>query len=60
MTGEEKEFEEFRQEFIRVARPLIKFMAEKCHPHMTAVVDSTDAELVEGFASYNTDEFLVD
>lgn len=33
------------------ARPLIKFMANNHHPHMKAIVTSTDIELVEGHSA---------
>jgi len=35
-------------EFTAAARPLMKFLAETLHPHHTAIVTGTDAELLEG------------
>lgn len=35
-------------EFEAAARPLMKYLAENHHPHHTAIVDSTRAELFEG------------
>jgi len=35
-------------EFEEVARQLMKHMAEKYHPHHSAIVTSTNAELLEG------------
>lgn len=32
------------------AGPLMKWLATNCHPHVTCIVDSTRAELVEGLA----------
>ena len=37
--------------FIEAARPLIKWLAENVHPHHTAIVTATNAELLEGQAS---------
>ena len=36
------------KEFEKAARPLVKYLSDKHHPHNTAVVTSTGAELVEG------------
>jgi len=41
-------------------KPLMKWLAENCHPHTKAIVESNLSELVEGVKSFNTDEFLVD
>ena len=35
-------------EFEEVARELMKFVAERHHPHCSVILTSTDAELVEG------------
>lgn len=37
-----------QSEFEEVARELMKFLAERHHPHCTVILTSTDAELVEG------------
>ncbi len=34
--------------FLNAALPLIRYMAEHIHPHHTAIVTSTGAELLEG------------
>lgn len=52
--------EEKRKEFEEIAKPLIKWLNDNCHPHCSVLVDSTSAELVEGVACINTDEFLRD
>lgn len=39
-----------RKEFEKAATPLIKWMRENGHPHMTCIVTSVAAELVEGIA----------
>jgi len=37
-----------KAEFEEVAREMMRYLAEKHHPHTTAIISSTDAELVEG------------
>lgn len=37
--------------FTKAAMPLIKYLAENRHPHCTAVVTSTGAELMEGLCT---------
>ncbi|HBC7422537.1 TPA: hypothetical protein KEY88_005310 [Serratia marcescens] len=46
--------------FDEAAKPLIKWLAENVHPHHTAVVTSTSAELLEGKCSLSTTEYLRD
>jgi predicted ATP-binding protein involved in virulence len=41
---QDKTFSELRE----AALPLIKYLSEKHHPHVTAIVTSTSVELVEG------------
>ena len=43
--------EQQRKEFEALARPLIKFLCENCHPHVTAIITPTNAELLEGVCS---------
>ena len=43
-----------------VSEPLIKWINDNGHPHMSAIVTSTDCELVEGIAAYRTYEFVKD
>ncbi len=38
-------------EFEAAARPLIKYLAENHHPHVTAIITSTSGELIEGLTS---------
>lgn len=33
-----------------VAKPLMRWLNDNCHPHITAIVDSSRAEIVEGLA----------
>lgn len=39
------------QEPNNAALPLMKWLAENCHPHCTAIVDSEQCEVMEGLAS---------
>ena len=42
---------EKQDEFIMLCRPLLKFLCENCHPHVTVIVTPTDAQLMEGICS---------
>lgn len=46
--------------FEEAVKPLMKWLCENCHPHTTAIVDGTLAELFEGVENVKTNEFLVD
>ena len=37
--------------FTEAARPLIKYLNDNHHPHVTAIITSTSAELLEGMMS---------
>ena len=41
-------------EFEALARPLIKFLCENFHPHVTVIVTPTNAEFLEGSGSTGT------
>lgn len=45
---------------LEAAKPLIKYLAENYHPHIKAIVTSTEVEILEGLAINGTEEFLVD
>lgn len=47
-------------ELLEAAKPLIKYLAENHHPHVTAIVTATEVQLVEELATRYTEEFLVD
>lgn len=52
--GNEKLFEE-------LARPLIKYLCENYHPHVTIIITPTSAELLEGLKSIgNVDDYIRD
>ena len=38
-------------EFRKAAEPLIKYLCENYHPHVTAIVTGTSVELFEGLIS---------
>ena len=44
----EKEVRERGESFKQAALPLIKWLCENMHPHVTAIVTPTSAELTEG------------
>lgn len=46
--------------FEEAVKPLMKWLCENTHPHTTAIVTATVAELVEGVKVVSTDEFLID
>lgn len=49
-----------RKEFERIARLLIEFINDNCHPHVVVVVDNMSAELSEGVCAFSTDDYLKD
>lgn len=65
--GEEKmneptnNFDKPSQEKLEAAaKPLIKYLSENYHPHVTCIVDATHAEVLEGLMIVNTKEYLRD
>lgn len=46
--------------FEEAARPLMKWMAENLHPHHTAIVDQSSAELSSGLQYMTTPEYIRD
>ena len=46
-TESKKELSEFE----KVVRPLIKYLCENHHPHVSVIVTPTNAELLEGVES---------
>lgn len=48
------------REMLEAAKPLMKWMSENVHPHVTAHVSSWTLLLVEGIATGQTEEFLKD
>lgn len=49
------------EELKEAAKPLIKYLCENYHPHVTAIVTPTSIEVMEGVqAASNITEFIVD
>ena len=48
------------EEFEKVARPLIKFLCEEFHPHVTAIVEGTSAEILESSARVVVADYVKD
>ena len=51
---------EQREEFEKVARPMMKYLGENHHPHVTVVIDYGKAEILERSASIVTDDYVPD
>jgi len=51
---------EKQKEFTEAARPLIKWLNENCHPHVTAVITTDRAELSEGVYSVPIKDYIKD
>jgi len=49
-----------RKEFEIVVRPLIKWLNDNCHPHVSVIADCSHAELLEGVNSFVTEDYLRD
>lgn len=49
-----------QEEFEDLVRPVIKFLNERGHPHMTVVITQTDAELLEGIKKVSTKDYIKD
>ncbi|WP_156730691.1 hypothetical protein [Morganella psychrotolerans] len=47
-------------EFEELIKPVMKYLAEKHHPHTSITVTSDRAELLESVAGFGTDEYLKD
>ena len=52
--------EEQHSQLEKVVRPVIEWLGENCNPHTSIIVDTTNAELVEGIASVGTKVSRVD
>lgn len=49
-----------QEEFDALAKPLIKFINDNYHPHVSMIIDGTHAEVLEGVMVVSTDEFVKD
>jgi hypothetical protein len=52
--------EEQRKQLLESSKPLMEFLANNFHPHVTANVTLTSVELVEGLTNVTTDQFILD
>ena len=50
--------EEQQDAMLEAAKPLMRWLAENCHPHCQCVVCAVSAELTEGVARVVTYEFI--
>ena len=48
------------KEFEIVSRPLMKFLSENFHPHVTVIVDYSRSEILEGSVSFVTEDYVLD
>jgi len=51
---------EQRKSYEEVVRPLIKWLNNNCHSHVTVIVDCSNAELSEGINSFRTEDYWKD
>ena len=50
--------DEQREKFSELAKPMMEFLAQNCHPHTSVSIDSDKAELKEGVAAVVSDRFM--
>jgi len=48
------------KEFEELVEPIIKYLNDNFHPHVTVIINPIGAELVEGIATHHTEKFLKD
>ena len=53
MDQEYQEYKERREEFIELVKPLMEFLRENFHPHVSIIVTPLDAEVVIGEIAYS-------
>lgn len=52
--------EQQRKEMFELAKPLIKWLNDHCHPHCNIVIENDSVELNEGQCAFVTQEFVRD
>ena len=52
--------EEERKEFEQAVRPLMKWLSNNCHPHVSVVVDYAGAKLKEDVRTFVTEDYVKD
>lgn len=50
--------EKQHEEFEKIVRPVMKWLAENQHHHTHIIITSTDAELSEGIMCVSTSEYI--
>lgn len=48
------------KEFEIICKPVIKFINDNFHPHITVIISCDSAELLEGSCAIRTDEYIKD
>lgn len=56
----QKEKEQEMKEFQEITKPVIKYLNDNFHPHVTVIITTNRAELVEGLKGFTTNEFVKD
>lgn len=46
--------------FLEAAKPMMKYLCENYHPHVTVIIDGTRAELLEGLKTIKCDDYIPD
>lgn len=46
--------------FLEAAKPMMKYLCENYHPHVTVIIDGTKAELLEGLKTAKCDDYILD
>ena len=52
--------EKVKIEFEKACKPLMRYLSENWHPHVTCLVTGTNAELLSGEIVYQNNDFIVD
>ena len=52
--------EQQRNELAEVCKPVMKWLNDNCHPHVTILVERDGAVLAEGIATIKTLEYIKD
>lgn len=52
--------EKQRKSYEEAVRPIIKWLNDNCHPHVTVVADCSHAELSERVNSFRTEDYWKD
>lgn len=52
--------EEQLAQFKEASKPLVKFLCDNFHPHVTVIVGPAGAELLEGSCTVKIEEFIRD